>query len=264
MGVLQLISSRNFIVVNKELLKAFGIDEAILLGELASEYDYWEKQEKINDGFFFSTIENVEENTTLSAHKQRKALNKLQELNIVEVSLKDIPAKRYIKINEEQLFKIFNIKMLKNLTSSSEKNEYLDVKKINVNNNNYNKNNKNNKEINKENIRESSSELSPAKAAPQIPYDEIINYLNFKVGVNYKSTTKNTQRLIKARFNEGFTLDDFKQVIDKMSAEWLKDKKMQRYLRPETLFGTKFESYLNKKEVITTKTLAKFYDWSDF
>ena len=75
MGVLQLISSRNFIVVNKELLKAFGIDEAILLGELASEYDYWEKQEKINDGFFFSTIENVEENTTLSAHKQRKALN---------------------------------------------------------------------------------------------------------------------------------------------------------------------------------------------
>ena len=154
--------------------------------------------------------------------------------------------------------------MLKNLTSSSEKNEYLDDKKINVNNNNYNKNNKNNKEINKENIRESSSELSPAKAAPQIPYDEIINYLNFKVGVNYKSTTKNTQRLIKARFNEGFTLDDFKQVIDKMSAEWLKDKKMQRYLRPETLFGTKFESYLNKKEVITTKTLAKFYDWSDF
>ena len=81
-----------------------------------------------------------------------------------------------------------------------------------------------------------------------IPYKEIIEYLNSRVGTNYKHTTNKTRDLIKARFNEGFTTEDFKVVIDKKSREWLKDKKMSKFLRPETLFGTKFENYLNQKE----------------
>jgi uncharacterized phage protein (TIGR02220 family) len=71
--------------------------------------------------------------------------------------------------------------------------------------------------------------------------------LNSKCGTKYKSSSKKTQNLIKARFNEGFTLDDFKTVIDKKSSDWFNDNKMNQYLRPETLFGTKFESYLNQK-----------------
>lgn len=81
-----------------------------------------------------------------------------------------------------------------------------------------------------------------------IPYFEIIKYLNEKTNSNYRHTTKKTKDLIKARWNEGFTLEDFKTVIDKKTAEWLNDPKMSKYLRPETLFGTKFESYLNQKE----------------
>lgn len=76
---------------------------------------------------------------------------------------------------------------------------------------------------------------------------EIIGYLNFKTGSNYRTNTDKTRKHIKARLNEGFTLEDFKTVIDKKVAEWLNDEKMQKYLRPETLFGTKFEGYLNER-----------------
>ena len=74
---------------------------------------------------------------------------------------------------------------------------------------------------------------------------EIVDYLNQKAHVRYKATTKKTQACIHARLAEGFTLDDFKTVIDKKCADWLNDAKMAQYLRPETLFGPKFESYLN-------------------
>ena len=93
---------------------------------------------------------------------------------------------------------------------------------------------------------------------------QIVDYLNSKTGLSYKSTTKKTRDLIIARFNEGFTLENFKVVIDKKCSEWL-DTDMQKYLRPETLFGTKFESYLNQQNIKTVKTLKDLkIDVSDF
>ena len=80
---------------------------------------------------------------------------------------------------------------------------------------------------------------------PAIPYQEIIECLNRNAGTKYKATTKATQRLIHARFQEGFTEDDFKTVIQDRCLKWAGDQKMVPYLRPETLFGTKFEGYLN-------------------
>lgn len=80
----------------------------------------------------------------------------------------------------------------------------------------------------------------------KINCNEIVDYLNEKVGSNYKAKSSKTQDLIKARANEGFTEEDFKKVIDIKCAEWSNDKTMSKYLRPETLFGTKFESYLNQ------------------
>lgn len=77
------------------------------------------------------------------------------------------------------------------------------------------------------------------------PVSEIIDYLNLKTNKNYKTTTQKTRTLIKARMNEHFTVDDFKLVIDKMCTEWM-GTNMEKYLRPETLFGTKFEGYLNQ------------------
>ena len=78
------------------------------------------------------------------------------------------------------------------------------------------------------------------------PYKDVIDYLNQQTGKNYKSTTKKNRTVIRARTDEGFSLDDFKRVIDNKVAEW-KDTNMEKYLRPETLFGTKFEGYLNQE-----------------
>ena len=77
---------------------------------------------------------------------------------------------------------------------------------------------------------------------------EIIDYLNLKTGSNYKHATEATVKIINARLKEGYTLEDFKTVIDKKTKQWLNDEKMSNFLRPLTLFGTKFESYLNEKE----------------
>lgn len=71
-----------------------------------------------------------------------------------------------------------------------------------------------------------------------------IAYLNQKLGKNYKYVDKNT-KLVNARLKEGYTIDDFKTVIDKKVTEW-QNGDMAKYLRPETLFGTKFDGYLNQ------------------
>lgn len=73
---------------------------------------------------------------------------------------------------------------------------------------------------------------------------EIISYLNSKLGTRYKPTTANTKRHITARLNEGYTVSDFHTVIDSKVQEW-RGTEYEKYLRPDTLFGAKFESYLN-------------------
>lgn len=88
-------------------------------------------------------------------------------------------------------------------------------------------------------------------------HNQIIDYLNNKINSNYKYTTKSTQQKINARLNEGYKLDDFIAVIDKKYNEWL-GTEFERYLCPETLFGTKFEKYLNQKE---TKKVEKIPEW---
>lgn len=77
-------------------------------------------------------------------------------------------------------------------------------------------------------------------------YISIVEYLNQRVGTNYRASSKKTKSCIHARLEEGFAIDDFKTVIDKKADEWI-GTEYEQYLRPETLFGTKFEGYLNAK-----------------
>ena len=86
----------------------------------------------------------------------------------------------------------------------------------------------------------------PEKYLVRIP----LAYLNHSVGKNYKYLEKNLKH-ITARFNEGYTLEDFKQVIDVKTEEWKDNPEFFKYLRPETLFGSKFDSYLNQKPKIS-------------
>ena len=94
-----------------------------------------------------------------------------------------------------------------------------------------------------------SKETLPNKENKNISVDKekeniIIAYLNEKAGTKYRASSKATSQHIHARLEEGFTVDDFKCVIDKKCAEWL-GTDFAQYLRPVTLFGTKFEAYLN-------------------
>ena len=90
------------------------------------------------------------------------------------------------------------------------------------------------KDIDKEKDKEEDKEI----------YIAVVSYLNQRIGTNYRPTTAKTKTCIRARLEEGFTLEDFQTVIDKKANEWL-GTEYEQYLRPETLFGTKFESYLN-------------------
>lgn len=167
MTILNLISNNNFITLNKNLIKAIGLEEAIILGELASEYDYWSSQKALEDGYFYSTIENIEKHTTLSVHKQRKALNNLKEKGIIDIKVKGIPAKRYIKIIEKQVYELLSIQFVKNSQTSllkinKQASENLSGNK-NINNKNINNKNINNKNIEKEYIDNTKMSLTGDK-----------------------------------------------------------------------------------------------------
>lgn len=141
MDLINYLASDNYIIVNKALIKALGLTEAIMIGELCTEYNYWKKQDKLEDDMFYSTIENVEENTGLTAYEQRAAIKSLENVGVLTVTLKGVPAKRYFRLDIYTVVKI--------LTSSSEDFSQLDVKKLNSNNNK-NSNKKNNKTISKD------------------------------------------------------------------------------------------------------------------
>lgn len=220
-----MIASNNYIVVNKQLARVLGLEGAVMLGELASEMEYWQQRGELSDGYFYSTIENVKDSTTLSDKRQRTALAALKDAGVVDVKLAGLPAKRYIRINEKQLAQMLLNNDGENSKTSSAESAKLDAPKRQTNNNKQNNNkNNNNKEI----------------------YIAIVDYLNSKAGTHYKAGSKATQQHINARLAEGFTVEDFKRVVDNMWTAW-KGTEWEQYLRPSTLFGSKFENYLNRK-----------------
>lgn len=84
----------------------------------------------------------------------------------------------------------------------------------------------------------------------------IVEYLNNKIGAHYKPNGKKIKELIRARMNEGYTVEDFKTVIDKKFKSWGNDPKMSLYLRPSTLFSTRFAEYLNEYQAESQDRLS--------
>lgn len=91
----------------------------------------------------------------------------------------------------------------------------------------------------------SNKKTDNKKAAP-LAAEEIVGYLNQRAGTNYQARSKDTQKHINARLSEGHSVEDFKTVIDKKCAEWI-GTQFEQFLRPSTLFGPKFEGYLNQR-----------------
>lgn len=147
MIISNLLSSSSYIIVNKNLIKLLGINETILLGELCSECNYWESINRLEDGYFYSTRENIEENTGLSAHNQRMALKTLENKEIISMKQKGIPCKTYYRINEDKIIEHlktpknpdvqnFNNKELETLTTCNKDFPEQVVDNIDGNNNN--------------------------------------------------------------------------------------------------------------------------------
>lgn len=100
----------------------------------------------------------------------------------------------------------------------------------------------------KENKRKEKKNKAPTLTAPASPdIVKIIDYLNATTGKKFKASTPKTVSMITSRTREGFTVEDFTKVVDVKFDEWGHLPEWNKYLRPETLFGTKFETYLNQK-----------------
>lgn len=151
MGVLQLLASNSYITLNKKLMKAVGIEEAIIFGELCGNYEYRAARGELDeDESFYCTVEDLEDKTTFSEYKQRKAFKKLESLGLIRTKLKGVPPKRYIQISEQQILNLFDIQIPKNSGSKTEKIQDLNPEKLRTNNNTINKNTVNNKNIYRE------------------------------------------------------------------------------------------------------------------
>lgn len=244
--VKQLLTSSNYWTLNKTVVKIFGIETAFLLTNLAEA----ETMMADKNGWFYQTSDTLESMTTLSRYKQDRCIAELEEAGILKKDVRGMPAKRYFKLD----YKVLSNKIANNLQTSVKNNDKLDCEKLTTNK-------ELNKELsNKERIKDIVEQSSQSDKSDDVPYKEIVDHLNEKADRQFRHTTNKTKSLIKARFNEGFKLEDFEQVIDVKVAEWAKDNEMSKFLRPETLFGTKFESYLNQP----VKHVKKERDWSEW
>lgn len=166
-------------------------------------------------------LKQMSEDTGLSIQQIRTALKKLESTG--EITKKSTNKFTIVTIENWTLYQ---------LDDESATNEQQTNNKRTTNDQQHLKNDKNDKNDKKD--------IYSAEA------QQIIDYLNQKAGTTYRYTSKKNQTLIKARMDEHFTVEDFKKVIDIKVSEW-KETDMAQYLRPITLFGTKFESYLNQK-----------------
>lgn len=179
MNILSLLASDNYIVINRDLLKKYGINVALMLCELASEYNYFDQNGKLENGMFYSTIDNINERTGLSKYQQSEALKVLDNIGIVKSVVKGIPAKRYFKIDVEELAK----QIVNTSPSSCKENGKLAGEKLETKNNNRKLINKSNNLKDKESKKEDTNntqiehveKTTCRKKKKTISYDEQIN-----------------------------------------------------------------------------------------
>ena len=229
--ITQFSGQNNIIPIPAIYLK---ITEDYPTAALLNQLIYWSDRTSRKDGYFYKSYKEWEDEIYLSKYQVMRSIKKLKSMGIVETALKKAngaPTVHYkvdSEVTSQWIVKFLNNGKSTNLTMDSKETQQSLT------------------EITTENTTETTNNniLSPSSTA--YPYKDVIDYLNQQTGKNYKSTTKKNQTVIRARTDEGFSLDDFKRVIDNKVAEW-KGTNMEKYLRPETLFGTKFEGYLNQE-----------------
>ena len=133
-----LLSSSAFLVVNKKLAKEIGLLEVVLLADLISKEEYFVDNQQLIDGWFFNTAKNIQADTTLTSHQQRKCIKNLKELGIIETKLVGIPAKQHFRISENKLLSYFTTSYSKTAQQDVKKTQTINKnKEIIINNNIY-------------------------------------------------------------------------------------------------------------------------------
>lgn len=254
-GIINLLSNNGYIILNKIVIKKLGLHEAIILGELCSEYMHWEKSGKLEENYFYSTRENIEENTGLSAYQQREPMRRLIDGGIISEKSKGMPLQKWYSINAELLYKILctdagfttsrketaqqdvkklDDKMSRNLTTRCEETLQHDVKKLDVNNNNINNKN-NNKKNNNIYVREQKIKYKDTVFLTKTQYNELtqkygrtkIDNLITRLDLYKKSTGKNYKDDY-ATILLWINTDDKKKEADfKEDSEWMNDLKVK-------------------------------------
>lgn len=108
MSLLKLLGSSSFLMANKEIVKATDLECAVLLSDLAGAYDYWKEKNLLQDGYFFRTQSDIEQNTTLSAKVQLRCLKVLISKGILKTKLKGAPPVKYFCIDEKAILAIIS------------------------------------------------------------------------------------------------------------------------------------------------------------
>jgi len=181
----------------------------------------------VQSGEMITSLNHLAKETGMTLQQTRTALKKLEATN--EITRKTTNKYTTIKVLNWRLYQIEETENNKQTTRKATNEQQTNNKQITTNKNV--KNLKNDKNV----------------------YKDIVDFLNEQAGTQYKHTSNKTKQLIQARRNEGFKMNDFKRVIQNKTKDWKNNEKMQRYLRPETLFGTKFESYLNENKSADTE-----------
>lgn len=243
--------SKHPVIVDTDVAVAIGIKEAVI----AQQLNYWlhSKSAKTINGrrWVYNSYENWQKDSFpfFTVATIRRLFEKLEKMGVIitgNYNKAGFDKTKWYSIDEERLNDIIN-----RPSAQNEQTNTRDYTEITTDNNN--------------NVLDKPKTSNSSDGVRK----RIIDYLNSKAGVHYKHNANATKRVIDARLKEGYTPADFKAVIDKKVAEWINNPEMSKYLRPTTLFGPKFESYLNQKSVNSrqyqkygTKRVEKGTDWT--
>ena len=224
------------IQVLPKLAKEIGLNEAIILQQI----HYWLNQSSHNhDGkkWIYNTYDDWNKQFPFwSVMTIRRTITSLEKQNLILIANYNkagFDKTRWYSINYPVVESV-NRRCVQNEQTICSKRTDGSVQNEQTNTRDYTEN--------------TTENISMSDKSDAAPYKTIIEYLNNKVNKRFSYKSESNRKLIKARFNEGYKLDDFIKVIDIKTNEWINDEKMKSYLQPSTLFrGSNFDKYLNQE-----------------
>lgn len=109
-AIVDMLRSDGSITVNKRLIRELGTLEALLYSELLSRYRYFADQDRLTtDGYFYNTIEDLQEGTGMTRRQQDAIIKNLVEAGVLDVSVRGIPAKRHFRISSKHTKRLMEL-----------------------------------------------------------------------------------------------------------------------------------------------------------